>query len=244
MSSPFTAASDPTWPDALLSLLLSTETFEGFLHELTLLTVAELPEGSMCGVTIVRDSRATTVASSDEMTLTIDQIQYRTGEGPCLDTLSTADPHYIPDTSAEQRWPAFCTEAFAHGVRSCLSLPLLGPAGPVGGYNIYNTHPDAFDHDGRTRMRVFAGNAAGAVALALRMTDQSELNEQLRAALASRSVIDQAIGIIMAQQRCPAPAAFAILSRASQNRNLKLRDLAAEIVTTVGGRPPEPPTFQ
>jgi GAF domain-containing protein len=244
MSSPFNATSDPIWPDALLSLLLSTDTFEGFLHELTLLTVAALPEGSMCGVTVAYDSRAATIASSDELTLAVDQIQYRVGEGPCLDTVSTAAVHYIPDLSTESRWRVFCTEAFAQGVRSCLSLPLLGPAGTVGCYNLYNTHLDAFDDDARTKMGVFTGNAAGTVALALRMSDQSKLNEDLRATLASRSVIDQAVGIVMAQQRCPASAAFALLSRASQNRNIKLRDLAADIVTTVGGEAPDVGVFE
>jgi GAF domain-containing protein len=244
MSSPFTTTSDPPWPDALLSLLLSTDTVEGFLHELTLLTVAALPESSMCGITVAYDSHAMTIASSDELTTAVDRIQYRTGEGPCLDTMSTAVAHHIPDLSTESRWRAFATEALASGVRSCLSLPLLGPVGVVGCYNLYNTHAGAFDDDARSRMGVFAGNAAGAVALALRMADQSKLNEDLHAALASRSVIDQAIGIVMAQQRCPAPEAFALLSRASQNRNIKLHDLAAEIVTTVGGQAPGASAFE
>ncbi|WP_433249475.1 GAF and ANTAR domain-containing protein [Streptosporangium sp. CA-135522] len=245
MTSPFTT-SDPAWPDGLLGLLLSTDTFETFLHELTALTVKALPEGSMCGITVARDSKAATIASSDDLTLAVDRIQYRTGEGPCLDTLSGGGIHYITDTSAEPRWRAFCTEAFAHGVRSCLSLPLplMGSAGIVGGYNLYNTHPDAFDDDAQTRMRAFASNAAGTVALALRITDQSRVNTDLRNTLASRSVIDQAIGIIMAQQRCSAANAFALLSRASQNRNLKVRDLAAEIVTTVGGQEPDLDTFE
>ena len=244
MSSSFTSASDPSWSDGLLSLLVSTDTFEGFLHELTVATVAALPEGSMCGITVVRDERAVTIASSDDLTLAVDQIQYRTGQGPCLDTLAGGQVNHIADTSAEPRWRSFCTEAFAHGVRSCLSLPLNGPGGLVGGYNLYNTHLGAFGDDVRARMRLFAGTAAGAVALGLRLADQSRLNADLRATLASRSVIDQAIGIVMAQQRCPAADAFALLSRASQNRNLKVHDLAAEIVTTVGGQAPEPTTFE
>jgi transcriptional regulator with GAF, ATPase, and Fis domain len=244
MSSPSVAASDPSWPDALLSLLLSTDAFDDFLHELTLFTVAALPHGSMCGITIARNSHAVTIASSDDFTLAIDQIQYRTDQGPCLDTIATAAIHTITDTSTESRWPRFCSEAFANGVRSCLSLPLLGPTGTLGCYNLYNTNPDAFDDDTQTRMRVFTGNAAGATALALRLADQTKTNQDLRATLATRSVIDQAIGIVMAQQRCPAQAAFAILSRASQNRNLKVRDLAAEIVTTVGGQSPGTDVFE
>jgi len=245
MSSPCNRT-DPAWPDALLELLLSTDTFDAFLHELTLLTVQALPEGSMCGITVARDSQAATIASSDDFTLVIDQIQYRTGEGPCLDTLASGTAHLINDTSTEPRWRAFCSEAFAHGVRSCLAipLPLVGQAGVVAGYNLYNTRPAAFDDATQIRGRIFADNTAGAISLALRIADQARLSADLRSTLASRSVIDQAVGIIMAQQRCPADDAFAILSRASQNRNLKVRVLATEIVTTVGGRSPTTDTFE
>ena len=69
------------------------------------------------------------------------------------------------------------------------------------------------------------------------------LTDQLRASLASRAVIDQAIGVIMAQQRCTATDAFAILRTASQNRNLKLRQVAEQLVTGITGHPPQEPPF-
>jgi AmiR/NasT family two-component response regulator len=62
--------------------------------------------------------------------------------------------------------------------------------------------------------------------------------------LISRAVIDHAVGILMAQQRCDEDTAFDILRRASQNRNIKLRELATEIVATVSGNAPERDTFQ
>ena len=90
---------------------------------------------------------------------------------------------------------------------------------------------------------MFAACAAGALALAARQASYAALTDQLRAALASRSVIDQAIGIIVAQERCPAAQAFAILRTASQKRNVKLREIARDIVTSVSGAPPEPAPF-
>jgi AmiR/NasT family two-component response regulator len=59
----------------------------------------------------------------------------------------------------------------------------------------------------------------------------------MRKAMDSRSIIDQAMGVIMAQNRCDADAAFAILTRASQNRNIKLREIARGTVMSVS-RPP------
>lgn len=175
----------------------------------------------------------------------VDQLQYDFGEGPCLDTLITGESHYIVDTTTEVRWAGFCRAAHEHGVHSCLSMPLNSPNGLVGCYNLYSLRSDGFAEESRGQLEVFAGNAAGAVAVALKLADQAQLSEDLHQALMSRAVIDRAIGIMMAQQRCDAEAAFDILRRASQNRNLKLRELAAEIVATVSGKPPEPGgTFQ
>ena len=228
----------------LQALLLDSSTLRDFLDRLAQLTAQALPEGSSCGVTVRQNSRPVTLAASDERTGQIDQLQYDLDEGPCLDTLATGKPHYIVDTAREQRWPRFCPAAHEQGVRSCLGLPLNGPTGQMGGYNFYSTGPAAFTQDTRRQLDMFAANAAGAIAVAVKLADQTQMSDDLHGALASRAVIDQAIGIIMAQQRCSAAAAFDVLRRASQNRNVKVRDLAAEIVSNVGGKPPEPGPFQ
>jgi AmiR/NasT family two-component response regulator len=103
--------------------------------------------------------------------------------------------------------------------------------------------PEPGGHKGRFWARQFASQASVAVGIAARLAAQSALNAQLRAALASRSVIDQAIGIIMAEQRCTADDAFAILRTASQHRNIKLRQVARQIVTGITGDPPQEPPF-
>lgn len=66
------------------------------------------------------------------------------------------------------------------------------------------------------------------------------LLDQLEAALESRTVIDQALGVIMSQQRCTAVAAFDVLRRQSQNSNRKLRDVATDLIHHVSGQPPTP----
>ena len=236
--------SNQEWLSELQALLLGTETLRGFLDRLIELTARALPEGSSCGVTVRAGSRPVTVAASDSWTRRIDELQYGLHEGPCLDTLATGEAHYLSDTAAEARWPSFCRVAREHGVRSCLGLPLHGPIGLMGCYNFYSVHADGFAERNRGQLEVFAGNAAGAVAVAVKLADQAQLSQDLREVLASRTVIDQAVGIIMAQQRCDAATAFNILRRASQNRNIKLRNVAAEIVSTVSGKPPQPGVFQ
>jgi GAF domain-containing protein len=240
MSSPFGLV----WLSELQSLLLGTETLLGFLEQLAQLTARALPEGSSCGLTARQDSGPVTLAASDDWTSRVDRLQYDLGEGPCLETLATGKAHYIVDTGTEVRWARMCRAAQEQGVRSCLALPLSSPIGLMGCYNFYSVRPGEFGEEDRGQLEVFAGNAAGAVALAVKLADQAKLSEDLQQALTSRAVIDRAIGITMAQQCCDAATAFNILRRASQNRNIKLRELVAEIVTMVGGKPPEPGTFQ
>ena len=103
--------------------------------------------------------------------------------------------------------------------------------------------PTAFAPEARGQLEVFAGNVAGAVAVAMKLADQTQLSEDLREALTSRAVIDQATGSIMVQQRCAAGEAFDILRRGSQNRSVKVRELAAEIVSQVSGQLPGPGAF-
>ena len=79
-----------------------------------------------------------------------------------------------------------------------------------------------------------------ALTLAIKLASDAALIEQLRSSLTSRTVIDQALGIIIARERCTQARAFAILRSASQNSNVKLRDIASSIVTSVTGEPPQP----
>ena len=85
---------------------------------------------------------------------------------------------------------------------------------------------------------------SGVLELAASRTEQARQVEDLRAALDARAVIDQAIGIVMGQQRCTSDKAFDILRRASQRRNVKLRDVAAGIVMGISGQPPRRPSFR
>ena len=80
----------------------------------------------------------------------------------------------------------------------------------------------------------FAETASTTVAIALRIAEHSETAEDRRLAMESRTTIDLAVGIIMGQNRCTQEEAVAILKKASNNRNVKLRELAEQVIGTVG----------
>ena len=136
------------------------------------------------------------------------------------------------------RWPRFCRQAASLGIRSCYALPLTYDGEPVGALVLYARRPGAFGPQETGRAEKFARHASGALTLSLRMASCADQNDQLRSSIVSRAVIDQALGVIMATERCPQDKAFAMLRSVSQNTNVKLRDLAATIVTSVSGEPP------
>jgi RNA polymerase sigma-B factor len=235
---------DPAAPDPaearsavaeLQQLLLTTEDITGFLDELTALAVKVLPGEVSCGITLRRDRGAFTVASSDSRAGQVDEIQYGHDEGPCLRSLATGQAVVVEDLADDGRWGSYRMPALGHGVRSSLSLPLRAGSQVIGALNIYATTPRAFGPSEQLVAGRFADEASRALELAVRMAERSEMSAHLQAALASRAVIDQAVGIIMGQNRCTADEAFEVLRTASHNRNVKLRDIATDMVTSVSG---------
>jgi GAF domain-containing protein len=222
----------------LQQLLLTTENITGFLDQLTALTVTVLPGEVSCGITLRRERGATTVASSDSRASQVDEIQYGHDDGPCLRSLATGQVVAVDDLVQDDRWGNYRMPALGHGIRSSVSLPLRADGAVLGAFNIYATTPRAFGPVEQLVAQGFADEVSRALELTVRMVERSDMSAHLQAALASRAVIDQAVGIIMGQNRCTTDEAFEVLGSISQNRNVKLRDIAADMVTSIGGQPP------
>jgi GAF domain-containing protein len=223
----------------LQSLTLSTPRVGEFLSELAALAPQLGGPPMSASVTVRGEHDPFTVASSDEFANRVDEVQYDQGEGPCLEALRTGREIHVPELRADPRWPGYREHAVASGVRSSLSMPLTVGETTIGALNLYCTQPEAFDDRLRQGLGVFAAQAAAALAMVLRQARQDQVTTQLEKALASRTVIDQAMGILMAEQRCTADEAFALLRAHSQNTNRKLRDVAADIIERVSGAPPK-----
>ena len=189
------------------------------------------------------NGRPLTVASTDALAAQVDEVQYGLDQGPCLHALRTGTTVYIQDLASDHRWATYAATALQHGIRSSLSLPLSNSGDTVGAFNLYSLVAGSFGQAATRRAQRFAQNASGALSIAIKLADHVALTDQLRTSLASRAVIDQAIGVLMGQRRISAGDAFAILRTTSQNRNIKLRVFAAQIVEDAGGQPPHPPPF-
>jgi GAF domain-containing protein len=228
----------------LQDALIGTESIEEFLHEMAVLAARLVSGGLSCGMTMRSNGRPVTVACSDPLAAEVDEVQYALDDGPCLHAMRDGHIVRIEDTADTARWPEFEAKAASHGIRSCLALPLNSGARRVGALNLYARTASAFGAAEARRAENFAENASAALTLAIRMASHAALIEQLRSSLVSRTVIDQALGIIMSRERCSQDRAFAILRTASQHSNVKLRDIATAMVTDVSGEPPQPPPFE
>ena len=106
--------------------------------------------------------------------------------------------------------------------------PLHDENGVRGALNLYST--PGFDHGAEATARAFGAELAAAAARATVYVDQAAMARQLQEAMDARAEIEQAKGIIMANERCNADRAFDILRQASQRQNRKLRDVAKELI--------------
>lgn len=227
----------------LQNALLNTDSVEQFLHELAVLATRTVggDDAVSCGMALRQQGRqAPATACSDPLASQADRAQYEDEDGPAVDALRRGCPVNVQDTATAGRWPRFCRQAGSLGIRSCYAAPLVQDGEPVGVLVLYARRPAAFGPDRARQADLFARHASGALTLSMRMASCADQNSQLRSSIVSRSVIDQALGVIMATERCPQDKAFALLRRVSQNSNVKLRDLAATIVTRVSGEPPRP----
>ncbi|MGW2642967.1 GAF and ANTAR domain-containing protein [Streptomyces sp. NPDC001348] len=227
----------------LQTLLVESDRLEDFLEELVTLTAEALPVPAHCSVTLSPEGgdQPTTAAASDPEVELFDQRQYEIDDGPCLSTLRTGTPHEVPDLAAEDRFGPFPDLCNEYGMCSMLSLPLTPPRQRVTGVmNLYSSEREAFTRPVREQAAVFAGYASGALGVALKIAGQTRFSTDLQRAITSRTVIDQALGIVMSQRRCDSDKALEILKRLSQQRNVKLRDVASQVVAQVTGTPPTP----
>jgi GAF domain-containing protein len=219
--------------------LLRAAGLEEFLAEIAHRTTGAVRCAASCAVSIRPTGRFCGFgASSDDLARRLDRIQHEVDDGPCLTAARGNVPVVVEDVATDLRWPVFGRRASAEGVGAILSVPLPVQNRAIGALNLYAADPGAFAEEDQARVRRFAEQAAVAVAFALRLAEREEHCRNLEAALASRTTIDQALGILMGQRRVNAVEAFDLLRRLSQRSNVKLREVAAALVTEVAGEPP------
>lgn len=193
----------------------------------------------ICGVTLLRDRKPASAAFSDGRARLLDEIQNNFGDGPCLQAAREQVTVHVRDLDSETRWPEYAALLRANGVTSVAAVPFNLEADGRAALNLYSTRRDGLDRQTVAAAEDYARRAAKSLRLAVRFSVRDDNAADLLAALESRTVIDLAVGIVMGQNRCSQHEAFTILRTASGRTNMKLRNLATQIVASVGERAPE-----
>ncbi len=218
---------------AKLARLLSTAHDEAAVYERVVTMALDTVDGAdHAGVFVIESGQVRGKAISDEFVKEIDIIQIKAKEGPCLDAMRDPNVTYCcaSDLSIALEWPVFGPLACGAGLRSVLSLRMFADR-PVA-LNLYGRLPAAFGVIDRSKALILASHAGTALRVVESRATELKRSQDLQEGLAMRSVIGQAQGILMERERITAEQAFDVLRRASQDLNLKLRDVAQRLVDT------------
>jgi hypothetical protein len=203
-----------------------------------LVTIAQLSADliapvAFASVTAYRDDAVTTVATSSEVALAVDQAQYAEQAGPCLDALDTASPVAVPDVAATMQWPGFRDSAYRLGISASLSIPLFAGRGTaIAALNLYGRDPNGLAPLTAAVWAAFDMHGAGTNTRGHGLDDGGEgLVAGLAGAFAVRAGIQQAIGAIMAATHRTADAAYLLLRLGAAETGATLTDTATAVIT-------------
>lgn len=195
-----------------------------------------VPGSDHCGISLRRRRhRVEPVAATSALAQECDALAYELEEGPCLEAVWDNGAHLTNDTSTETRWPRWAPRVAERGIGSVLGLHLATSTETLGALTLYAEAKGAFDPDDVDLALIYALHAANAMSSA-------RLVEGLQIAVKSRHLIGIAQGILMQNYSIDIDQAFEVLRRYSSHTNIKLREVAEQVIERrdlPGGKPPK-----
>ncbi|MEG9249810.1 GAF and ANTAR domain-containing protein [Arthrobacter sp. Soc17.1.1.1] len=227
-------------PALLQDMVLDSEDVEQFLTKLVTMaghTLSAEDDEVLCGITLLRDRSKITVASNSPDAQKMDEVQYAYNDGPCLRAARLGIVHYVSDFDTEERFPEYSRAIASHGMKSALGVPIPLEGEAKAALNFYSPLAGAFTEQAIEAAQLFAEEVGASLRLAVRIAGLTQARADMRAAMESRTTIDLAAGVIMGQNRCSQDTAMSMLKAASSARNIKLRDVAASVLESLGQGP-------
>ncbi|MDV8023529.1 GAF and ANTAR domain-containing protein [Rhodococcus sp. IEGM 1330] len=192
--------------------------------------VRAIPGADGAGLTLLHPDRPDTIVASADFVRVVDDIQYGLGQGPCITAAAEGITVRSGSLETDSQWPEFGPKVGRLGVHSVLSLPLITAGGVLGAMNVYAHRHDAFDARAAELGELFAVPAAISVQNARALASAARLTEQLERALNSRSMIDQAIGVLISRSGCTGAEGYDKLRSLSQSEHKKVAVVAEAMV--------------
>ncbi|MDP9068396.1 MAG: GAF and ANTAR domain-containing protein [Actinomycetota bacterium] len=222
--------------NSLGELQLSEETLDSVMGHVARLGIQALSGWDAAAASLVTKDRFATFGITDDRINTVDQAQYDSNKGPCVDAAKEGELQYFNGDDVPPPWCEFARTAADAGVYSVISFPMKVRGETIGALNFYSRERDALRPGQREEGWVFASQAAVAVANAKEFMSKAEQVEQLGQGLETRTLIGQATGLLMAQEGLTSDEAFQKLVHVSQNANVKLREIAQRYVEAWEGK--------
>jgi hypothetical protein len=181
-----------------------------------------------------REGEPAIVAASHPALPELIEAQLASGRGPMLDALSQGEPVDCPDALEETRWPEFARAALRLGARCSLSLAYRSGADIIC-LSLFGARPRMLDEDSVAAAEHLVALGGAVLDVASGYGEARRMARQLHDAAEARSVVDQAKGVLMHALGCSADEALARMRQISQERNVKVTDVAATVIE--GERP-------
>jgi GAF domain-containing protein len=217
---------------ALSDAVAEAEDMDAVLQVVCEQVVQVIPGADLASVTVLTAGGAHTAARTDQRAVDIDGEQYDLDDGPCLRAARAGEIVRVDVSTAHELWPEFAAAARRLGVGSYLAAPLTVGDTTVGALNLFGFGSHGFREVEEKLLDLYTSLVAAVLRVMRRYLEVRTRTEQLTEAMASRAVIEQAKGIIMAVNGVDADEAFTVLVKHSQRENRKLREVATEFLAS------------
>jgi transcriptional regulator with GAF, ATPase, and Fis domain len=176
---------------------------------------------------VLRKGQFETLASSDGIAGQVDRLEREVGEGPCVDAITDEGFQLDSDIRHQTQWPRLAERILAETpVRGMLGHRIVVDGTKVGALNLFSDDPGAMTDESAVQGTILASFAS----VALAALTHDERADTLQQGLHSNREIGKAIGLLMTAHRISSEEAFELLRKASTDMNIKLAQIAREVV--------------
>ena len=177
-----------------------------------------------------RNGTTVTIGASDELARGIDELERVAKQGPCIDAITdgSREEHICSDLTKPGQWPDLAQVLLERTeVKGMAGFRIRQDGDRVGALNVFSNTAGALSPRSLAQASLLTAFAS----VALAALERGEEAATLRAGLESNREIGKAVGLLMAMHSIDDHQAFTMFSQISQEMNIKLAKLAAQVVT-------------
>ncbi len=232
-----TAVADTTATfEALAAMIYTADGFDQIYQGICEAAVRLVDGCDHASLMMIRRGQPETVAASDDIAAFVDRLEREVGDGPCLDAIKDESAYVDSDLTDGSPWPTLHERVLAETpVRGMAGFRLINADQKTGALNLFSDTAGTLTSRSVDQAILLVSFAS----VALLAAQEQQSARTLRAGLSSNREIGKAVGLMMAFHHVDDDTAFAILRQASQDMNLKIVDVAREIIEHQNARPPE-----